>query len=257
MRRTQWLFIASALVAVLAGFRQLPVLDDLAQAQPGSSSSSSPQAIDKWDRPEPRRGEVLANLKRATVVESRPSAAGYDRDCGTGHACSFGPAWTDDVDTEFGHNGCDQRNDLLRASLTDVQIRPNTNGCVVEAGTLEDPYTGQTLHFEKSRAYEVQVDHLYPLARAWDMGAATWSPEQRQNFAGDPRNLIVADGSANASKSDQGPGEWMPLNRGYACTYAARYLEVAIAYELPLTTADAESLKAAASTCPKSPQPAR
>ena len=101
MRRTQWLFIASALVAVLAGFRQLPDLDDLAQAQPGSSSSSSPQAIDKWDRPEPRRGEVLANLKRATVVESRPSAAGYDRDCGTGHACSFGPAWTDDVDTEF------------------------------------------------------------------------------------------------------------------------------------------------------------
>ncbi|WP_280203843.1 ATP-binding domain-containing protein, partial [Nocardia farcinica] len=34
------------------------------------------------------------------------------------------------------------------------------------------------LEFRKADARDVQIDHVYPLAAAWDLGAAGWSPEQ-------------------------------------------------------------------------------
>jgi hypothetical protein len=46
---------------------------------------------------------------------------------------------------------------------------------VVIAVTLPfEPYTGRRIEFRKAAATKVQIDHLYPLARAWDMGAAGW-----------------------------------------------------------------------------------
>ena len=63
------------------------------------------------------------------------------------------------------------RNDVLAAQLTAVQYRGRSR-CVVIAGTLlADPYTGRWIEFRKATATRVQIDHLYPLARAWDMGA--------------------------------------------------------------------------------------
>ena len=33
----------------------------------------------------------------------------------------FGEPWSDDVNVEFGHNGCNTRDDILRRDLTDSQ----------------------------------------------------------------------------------------------------------------------------------------
>jgi hypothetical protein len=35
----------------------------------------------------------------------------------------FGEAWRDDVNVEFGHNGCNTRDDILRRDLADLQVR--------------------------------------------------------------------------------------------------------------------------------------
>lgn len=192
-------------------------------------------------------------LGRVRVVADRRSQAGYDRDCGTGHACSFGPAWTDDYDGPGGHDGCDTRNNVLRRDLSALQAREGTHGCVIVSGELSDPYTGARIQFRKQAASKVQVDHIYPLAAAWDMGAARWPLERRIRFANDvDRNLLAVDGSANASKGDRTPGEWMPLNRAYACSYVARFLRAAISYDLPITRSDAASVRAARKTCPTS-----
>jgi hypothetical protein len=72
------------------------------------------------------------------------------------------PAWAD-VD----RNGCDQRNDVLRRDLTEVQAREGTHGCVVIGGMLDDPYTGATVPFEKADAAQVPIDHVVPLSAAW------------------------------------------------------------------------------------------
>jgi hypothetical protein len=132
-----------------------------------------------------------------------------------------------------------------------VQYRGRSS-CVVIAGTLPaDPYTGRRIDFRKTDAAEVQIDHLYPLARAWDMGAAHWPLQRRVDFANDQTaNLLAVDGRANASKNDDGPGEWMPLNRSYRCTYVLRYLQVARKYTLPVTVADRDTARTISRTCP-------
>jgi hypothetical protein len=143
------------------------------------------------------------------------------------------------------------RNDILAAQLTAVQYRSRSR-CVVVAGVLAtDPYTGRRIEFRKAAASKVQIDHLYPLARAWDMSAANWPLQRRVDFANDETaNLLAVDGPANASKNDDGPGEWMPINRSYRCTYVLRYLEVARKYALPITADDRDAAQAITQSCP-------
>lgn len=178
------------------------------------------------------------------VVRARPEVAGYKRD-------RFGQAWSDDHSGLGGRNGCDTRNDVLAAQLEARKYRGKSR-CVVIAGTLvTEPYTGKRIEFRKEAAAEVQIDHIYPLSRAWDMGASKWSQQRRVDFANDEAmNLIAVDGPANASKGDSGPGEWMPINRSYRCTYVLRYLQVARKWSLPITAADRDSAKAITHICP-------
>ncbi|MFF0345321.1 HNH endonuclease family protein [Kribbella sp. NPDC004875] len=187
---------------------------------------------------------ISAELRDLRVIATRPDTPGYKRD-------QFGQTWTDDHAGRGGHNGCDTRNDVLAAQLTAVEYRGRSR-CVVIAGVLlVDPYTGRRIEFRKAAASRVQIDHVYPLARAWDMGAARWPLQRRVDFANDQAaNLLAVDGPANASKNDDGPGEWLPLNRGYRCTYVLRYLLVARKYKLPITAADRGAAQAIIQSCP-------
>ena len=112
-------------------------------------------------------------LARARSVHRRPHVPGYDRDCGPGEGCVFGTDWSDDTTAPDGHNGCDTRNDVLREQLEDVVVDPDTHGCKVVGGRLVDPYTGRVMDAAVERS-QIQVDHLFPLAAAWDLGAAAW-----------------------------------------------------------------------------------
>lgn len=191
--------------------------------------------------------EATKRSTTAGVVPARPDVPGYDRSCKSGHSCVFGPAWSDDVDVQWGHNGCDQRSDLMRDKLAQVELKAGTNGCVVARGVLHDLYTGRTVTYERAGNTEVVADHVVPLAAAWDLGAAQWTPAKRRDFANDPRNLILTTRSANLAKSDKTPGEWMPA-RGL-CQYATTYLEVAAAYGVALTMADEKALSSASRSC--------
>jgi uncharacterized protein DUF1524 len=193
---------------------------------------------------------IRAELAKVKVVASRPKVKGYSRECGKAGACSFGQAWSDNNASAGGHNGCDTRNDVLAKQLTEVTYKAGSHQCVVMSGTLQDPYTGRTISFRKAAASKVQIDHIYPLARAWDLGASTWPAQRRVDFANDlTDNLLAVDGSTNASKSDQGPGEWLPLNKAFRCTYVARYLHVAAKYKLPITRDDQVAATTLAPTC--------
>ncbi|WP_346016338.1 hypothetical protein [Cellulomonas endometrii] len=85
----------------------------------------------------------------ALPVKGRAPKTGYSRE-------EFGPAWAD-VD----RNGCDTRNDVLARDLTDVVLEEGTHDCVVLAGTLADPFGGETIAFERGpRSADVQIDHV-------------------------------------------------------------------------------------------------
>lgn len=198
-----------------------------------------------WSEQAAHPVEPLPGL--VVVAAAPPEAAGYDRECGRGHRCVFGPKWTDDVDVAGGHDGCDTRNGILRAQLRDVVIRPGTRGCVVAGGTLTDPYSGEVV----TTLDRVQIDHVFPLAQAWSRGANGWTLQRRKNFANDPRNLLAVTSKVNRAKSDKMPDQWAPPTAAGRCAYASRFVEVADAYQLTITTAEHVALIKLQHDCPK------
>ena len=100
-------------------------------------------------------GTAAETLEKLTV-DDNPSKAGYDRD-------AFGFRETDN-----DGNGCDVREDVLARDLTDVQYK-NSRSCQVASGTLNDPYTGQTIQFVRGvkTSSAVQIDHVVALENAW------------------------------------------------------------------------------------------
>jgi hypothetical protein len=183
---------------------------------------------------------ALAGLQ----VAEKTALDGYERGCGEGEGCVFGPAWAD-VD----RNGCDQRNDVLHRDLTDVQVREGTQGCVVIAGVLDDPYTGDVVPFVKADAALVPIDHVVPLAAAWVQGAAQWAPEQRALFANDVANLIATTRAENSAKGDSTADEWVPPDPTYGCSYATMVVTVKATYALSVTPQEASALEGLLATC--------
>ena len=156
----------------------------------------------------------------------------------------FGPAWSDDVTVPDGHNGCDTRNDILRRDLIDVEIKPDTHGCVVLSGVLIDPYTGSTIDFHRGpgSSLAVQIDHMVALADAWRTGAQQWDEDKRRNFANDPLNLQATSGPVNEDKGDADAASWLPPNKSYRCEYVSRIVEVKSHYGLWVTPAEHDAI---------------
>ena len=53
---------------------------------------------------------------------------------------------------------------------------------------------------------DVDIDHMVPLAEAWDSGARTWTTPTRQAYAndlGDSRSLVGVTDNVNQAKGDQ------------------------------------------------------
>ncbi len=186
--------------------------------------------------------DVLAGVR---VVPSRVRGNDYRR-------TAFGESWDDDTTAPGGHNGCDTRNDILARDLVDMTF-VSTKRCpqAVASGTLRDPYTNDTIGFMRGEqvAASVQIDHIVPLAFAWDMGAWSWPDAVRKRFANDPANLLAVDGQTNQDKGDLPPGEWMPPNRAFWCQYAIQFAAVARGYRLAVDESSAREIRNAAASC--------
>ena len=137
--------------------------------------------------PEPVAAEGTALAQLAGLDEKgRAPKTDYDREL-------FG--WRDDMD----RNGCDTRNDILRRDLTAITLKGGTNGCVVQRGTLDSPYSGDTVDFDRENS-TIDIDHVVALSDAWQTGAASWDEQTRREFANDPLNLLAVESSLNRQK---------------------------------------------------------
>ncbi len=195
--------------------------------------------------PAPGTGQLeAAALLESLPVKGRAPMTGYDRK-------QFGQAWSDDVTVDFGHNGCDTRNDILRRDLGHAEIKPGTHGCVVLRGILDDPYTGTRIEFQRgaktSRA--VQIDHVVALGNAWATGAQQLDDATRRNLANDPLNLQATDGPTNQKKRAGDAATWMPPNRRYWCEYVTRQITVKARYHLWVTQPEKDALERGLATC--------
>ncbi|MFC9977764.1 HNH endonuclease family protein [Spirillospora sp. NPDC127200] len=191
----------------------------------GGSGNATPaaQGTKPADRSVAAARKDLSGLK----IAGEGAGSGYSRS-------EFGTRWKD-----IDRNGCDQRNDVLARDLKETRKQGR---CIVLAGSLDDPYSGKKIDFTKSKAAEVQIDHVYPLALAWRMGASRWTEDRREQFANDHDNLLAVWGVPNRQKSDKGPGEWKP-QKAFQCAYAVKYVAVAHEYGLPVTRSDRDALQ--------------
>ena len=166
-------------------------------------------------------------------VKGRAPKTGYTR-------AQFGQTWAD-----VNRNGCDTRNDILQRDLTDVVFRIGTKNCVVESGTLIDPYSGTTIYFVKGEksSMEVQIDHVVALSNAWQTGAFKLTLTKRTEFANDPENLMAVQGRLNSQKGDGDAATWLPPLKSYRCTYVSKQIAIKAKYGLWVTVPEKTAMK--------------
>ncbi|MES2875900.1 MAG: HNH endonuclease family protein [Patescibacteria group bacterium] len=167
-------------------------------------------------------------------VKGRAPKTGYERS-------EFGNGWSSSA-------GCDTRNRILARDLTDII---SYDGCKVDQGTLDDPYTGTTMAFVRGETTsdDVQIDHVVALSNAWQTGAQQLSYERRVIFSNDPLNLMAVSGPANEQKSDSDAATWLPANKSFRCTYINRQVSVKAKYDLWVTVAERDAMARVLDSC--------
>jgi len=205
--------LASLLWALIGGDDDAAPPDSAATARTPTSERDEP---DEPSQPAQQLPFIDVEAARQALpgldVKGRAPLTAYSRE-------AFGTAWSDVND-----NGCDTRNDILRRDLTSKTV----DDCVVLSGELVDPYSGRRVQFRRGpvTSLDVQIDHVVPLANAWQTGAFGWSPAQRSAFANDPAELLAVDGPLNERKGAADAATWLPPNKGFRCQYVAAQILV-------------------------------
>ena len=173
---------------------------------------------------------ATARTYLASLTVATEDRTGYNRD--------LFPHWI----TQSGT--CNTREVVLKRDGTNVQ---QDSSCAAVSGSWFSPYDGATW----SAASDVDIDHMVPLAEAWDSGAGAWTTAQRQGFANDvtrPQLIAVTD-NVNQSKGDKDPAEWMPPTSSYKCTYVRAWVHVKKHYNLSVDSAEKSALQSALNGC--------
>ncbi|XJN89981.1 hypothetical protein ACHMXD_02795 [Micrococcus luteus] len=204
---------------------------------------------------DPQKAELL-NLEDDTT--SVPSAVFKDAEPGSIESL-FGKPFAYD----FNDNGCPADQDVLARDLQDPVL--DTDGCTVLSGTLTDPYTGQTVAYEKG-SDEIVIDYVVPLEYAHLSGIQT--RDIAASLANDPLNLVVTTADAVAQKRpesgmepawgwadrhaergqyedpkpEQVPG-WMPADQSFHDAYRMRFALVSAKYAIGNGASDGSQLE--------------
>jgi len=164
---------------------------------------------------------------------------GYDRSL-------FGESW---VTVE----GCSVRELVLAAESVSGTFDPAT--CVVERGGWSDWYSESSPII--SDASSIDIDHMVPLAHAWQAGAYQWDSERRHAFANDYHNaasLTAVSAVQNRTKSASPPDVWQPTVAA-RCRYGIDWIATKTVWSLTVTTAESAALEQMLNYCPETSQP--
>ncbi|EFF90793.1 MULTISPECIES: HNH endonuclease family protein [unclassified Streptomyces] len=173
---------------------------------------------------------ATARTYLASLTVATENRTGYSRD--------LFPHWI----TISG--SCNTRETVLKRDGSNVTT---DSSCAATSGSWYSPYDGATW----TAASDLDIDHLVPLAEAWDSGASKWTTAQRQAFANDltrPQLIAVTD-NVNQAKGDQDPATWMPSRTAYRCTYVRAWVQVKYYYNLSVDSAEKSALQNYLASC--------
>lgn len=185
-------------------------------------------------------GAQARTLSLAAAVQVLPPAAesraGYER-------------------TSFKHwnagripsDGCNTRAEVLLAEA--VEAPQVAAGCKLSGGRWWSYYDARWI----TSASALDIDHMVPLAEAWDSGASQWTAERREAYANDQGadpSLVAVSAASNRSKSDQDPAEWLPPAVESTCRYTAEWVGTKLRWGLTVDTTEGHALAQVAEGCP-------
>lgn len=173
------------------------------------------------------RAEKYEKMLSALPVLSE-RREGYDRDAFV--------HWED-----LDGNGCDAREDVLRRE----NLRPRGERCWDDRGLWRSAYDG--IRTRNSSLFD--VDHVVPLAEAWDSGAHRWPGEKREAFANDLPSLRAVSAQSNREKSDRDPAEWLPPKRSFWCVYIGDWIEIKYRWRLSIDPREKRTLRLLLRSC--------
>ncbi len=169
----------------------------------------------------------------AAGTESRE---GYTRD-------SF-RHWNTGADPD---DGCHTRAEvLIHEAVEAPAVGPN---CRLEGGSWLSYYDNVTV----TSASGLDIDHMVPLAEAWDSGASAWTAQRREAYANDQgqeASLVAVTARSNRSKADKDPADWLPPADGAHCRYAAEWVATKLRWSLTADGRELAALHELAGTCP-------
>ncbi|POX55309.1 HNH endonuclease [Streptomyces sp. Ru71] len=125
--------------------------------------------------------------------------------------------------------------------------------CALSGGEWYSPYGDGYI---QGPGRGLDIDHLVPLAEAWDSGTSAWSAAEREAYAndlGDDRALIAVSAASNGSKADQDPTTWLPPAEGYRCQCVTGWIADKLRWSLSIDPSEAAALSENLSRCPNVP----
>ncbi|SDT44479.1 Protein of unknown function [Microlunatus soli] len=144
-------------------------------------------------------------------------------------------------------DGCDTRDEVL---ISEAEDAPDVgSGCSLSGGRWYSYYDGVS----QTSTSDIDIDHVVPLAEAWDSGAGDWTADRREAYANDLddyRTLVGVTDSVNQSKSDQDLAEWLPDQQ--QCRYLREYVAVKIRWTLAVDSAEKSAMEDLAAGCTNS-----
>ena len=151
---------------------------------------------------------------------------------------SFGVDWAD-LDGDCQNTRTEV---LARDSLV-----PVAEGCRIFRGRWLSYYDDKTW----TKSFEVQIDHLVPLAEAWDSGAYAWDAATRLRYAndlGDVRALVPTTTALNYAKLAEDPQTYVP--RVNVCRYISSWIAVKLRWNLSADQREHDAISRIAQKCP-------
>lgn len=144
-------------------------------------------------------------------------------------------------------DGCSTRAEVL----LDEAVSPPviTGRCLLSGGRWYSFYDDTLV----DNPGGLDIDHMVPLAQAWDSGAFAWTPQRREYYANDldePVSLWAVTARANRSKADRDPSEWLPPHGPAVCEYLTAWVTVKTRWALSVDPAEHSALTARTADCP-------
>lgn len=227
-RKRRLVVILIALISVLAGVATEAIKD-------ASRPEPTPATLGIVSEQKETQLTLASQALETLQVKGRAPKTGYDRE-------SFSNGWGK-------IQNCSLRELILLRDLTNTRL--DEDGCRILSGTLNDPYTGETISFLRGAvsSQSVQIDHIVAVSDAWQKGAQQLTPQLRYDFYNDPLNLLAVDGPTNNKKGDSDAATWLPPNKSYRCRYVARQIAVKIKYTLWVTQAEKKAINSVLNNC--------